>query len=68
MPDAKPYFTVKVTRCPECPDLQRHDLMCQRAEHPYWLGGGRKLFDENVQGITPSCPMWAQRVSETPKG
>ena len=55
----QPYFVVRVTRCGECPHEQ---FYCD-------LVGGRlgvEVLMQNENGITPSCPMWPQRV-EPPK-
>ena len=62
-----PFFTVKVTRCGECPHLAG-DESC-------WLVPGMwphpsKPYDavrKNRHGITPSCPMWAKVQTEPPK-
>ena len=56
----QPYFMVKVTRCGECP-YEKHALCRLEPFEKY----GR--FLENFNGITPSCPMWAQRVQQQEK-
>lgn len=64
MPNEQPYFLVRVTRCGECPKFDEYAHLCDalsaaksEKRRPAW---------ENRNGITPSCPMWAQRV-EPPK-
>lgn len=61
MPNEQPYFTVKVTRCGECPHLSDEFDVCGK-EPVSWRREDR--YHENTKGITPSCPMWAQRVQE----
>lgn len=66
MTTEQPYFTIRVTRCGECPHLDNDDY-CQlvTAAWPY----PSKAFDaakQNKDGLTPTCPMWPQRV-EPPK-
>ena len=59
MTTEQPYFTVKVTRCWECP-YAKHAMCGLEAFEKY----GR--FLENCNGITPTCPNWSQGV-EPPK-
>lgn len=59
----QPYFTVRVTKCGECP--KRIDSRFDGA----YCGGqtNRSRFDtweENRNGIGPSCPLWPQRVQQ----
>lgn len=58
-PDEQPYFTVRVTRCGECPNSYKSTCLVGGIRH-------RQVHQENIDGLTPSCPMWAQRV-EPPK-
>lgn len=64
MTTEQPYFTVRVTRCGECPHLAEDDSC--------WLVPGvwpypskpHDAVEKNRNGITPTCPMWPQRVQE----
>ena len=57
MTTEQPYFVVRVTRCGECP----HAKHARCVLVPFQPTG---CFMENVDGITPTCPMWPQRVQE----
>ena len=55
--------TIKVTRCYECPFFQiegrntvNHCLNSSTMDSPTYL------YDQNKDGITPSCPMFAQSM------
>lgn len=53
----QPYFTIRVTRCWECPHAK--NARCALAyDQP------TRHFIDNVEGLTPSCPMWAQVQQE----
>lgn len=62
MPDKQPYFTVKVdvTHCAKCPNALGARCTIAKARP-------EKRFAENCLGITPSCPLWAQRVQQQEK-
>ena len=66
MPDEQPYFTIKVTRCGECPYFYEFHIACRRCGSRLWEGA-RRLAVENANGITPSCPLWAKVQTEPPK-
>ena len=59
------YFEVKVRSCSECPFADNADQMdCLHDFKTAALASTRWI--ENVQRITPSCPMWNQtKESET---
>jgi len=59
----QPYFVVKVEGCWECPhsvDDDRGEIGCDEAP---W-NDRRTIQKQNFSGITPTCPMWPQRVQE----
>ena len=60
----QPYFTVRVTRCGECPKCS--DEQGCLAERSGSFTDRIRRVAENYDGLTPSCPLWAQRV-EPPK-
>lgn len=69
MTTEQPYFVVKVTRCGECPNLHRTTSGTPHC----WIVASSRVRDsrsavevamQNADGITPTCPMWPQRVEE----
>jgi hypothetical protein len=60
----QPYFMVKVTRCGECPHFAFGGARQHRCAAVSITQFDRRyeIAQENFNGITPSCPMWAQRV------
>ena len=61
MPDEQPYFTIRVAQCWECPHAKH--AMCSL--EPFEKYG---RFLENCNGLTQSCPMWAQVQQEKKDG
>lgn len=53
--------TVTVKGCMKCPNAKpspfSYSKTCNLAST---VGDSQRLFHENVQGLTPSCPMWAE--------
>lgn len=69
MTTEQPYFTVRVTRCGECRELKEPihtPPYCAIAE-PLWPYPRTQedAVRQNAHGITPTCPMWPQRVEPT---
>jgi hypothetical protein len=67
----QPYFMVKVTKCGECPQLHYNharDQHCSAVsiDSPLQIARRYEVVQENFDGITPSCPMWVQRVQPEP--
>ena len=64
LPTEQTYFMAKVTNCYECPFIPVDDgpLVCGKAQ----MTERRVVFVKNNKGITPTCPMWAQRVQPEP--
>jgi hypothetical protein len=48
-----------VTKCGECPFLSTNGIQCTKVPHSY-----NRIFAQNKDSITPTCPMWQQQNEE----
>lgn len=58
-----------VTKCGECEHFDRLWRMCEKQGDfvfPYEPKRDTRLYHQNKDGITKTCPMWIEQNKETP--
>ena len=58
------YFEVNVTGCKDCPYARRKQQYCNI---PMTSVGAERVYAENKDQLTDSCPMAAQHKESEPK-